>query len=287
MTQERVFKGWTKPGPDFEFPQQGEAPIPLEDESLDYLTGMSRIFQLKEGHRYSTDDVLTAWYGTLCAPYPARILDLGSGLGSVAMIMAFKVPGSKITTIEAQSRSFQLSRKSVELNGYSDRFDQRQGDFRDPAVLESNQQFDLITGSPPYWPETDGVVSAHPQKRACRFEIRGGVEDYAEVAAKYLAPGAVFTCVFPIEPIHQLERVQEGAKRAGMFIYRWRPIVLKEGAAPMLAVFSMVRAGDLPERVRTQGAWKESDLVIRLKDGSISPEYTAIKLSIGFAPSER
>ena len=36
-------------------------PTPAEDESLDQLTGEWSVFQLKKGHRFSTDDVVTAW----------------------------------------------------------------------------------------------------------------------------------------------------------------------------------------------------------------------------------
>jgi len=32
-----------------------------DDESLDAISGHFRLFQLKRGHRFSTDDVLTAW----------------------------------------------------------------------------------------------------------------------------------------------------------------------------------------------------------------------------------
>jgi hypothetical protein len=45
----------------------------------------------------------------------------------------------------------------------------------------------------------------------------------------------------------------------------------------------MVRAGDLPERMRTQ-TWVEPPLVIRAADGSVHPEYAAVKLSVGFPP---
>ena len=53
------YRGWARPGP---IPPGGVDPEP--GETLDYLCGHYRIFQYEKGHRYSTDDVLTAWYGT-------------------------------------------------------------------------------------------------------------------------------------------------------------------------------------------------------------------------------
>ena len=39
------------------------------------------MFQLRDGHRFSTDDILTAWYGTSWCPTAQTGLDLGSGIG--------------------------------------------------------------------------------------------------------------------------------------------------------------------------------------------------------------
>src|SRR5688572_29521580 len=67
------FKGWAKPGP--VPPGAATRPDVPADESLDALSGHFRIYQLRGGHRFSTDDLLTAWYGTTCAPSAASILD--------------------------------------------------------------------------------------------------------------------------------------------------------------------------------------------------------------------
>ena len=45
----------------------------------------------------------------------------------------------------------------------------------------------------------------------------------------------------------------------------------------------MVRASDLPERVR-QNSWEEPPLTIRTAGGAVHPEYIAAKLSFGFPP---
>src|SRR5579863_8927061 len=78
------FKGWAKPGP--MAPGALAAGLELgEDETLDAISGHFRLFQLRDGHRFSTDDVLTAWYGTSWCPTARTVLDLGSGVGSVGM----------------------------------------------------------------------------------------------------------------------------------------------------------------------------------------------------------
>lgn len=274
------FKGWAKPGPVPPGLVNGLTTAP--DETLDAISGHFRLFQLRAGHRFSTDDILTAWYGSAWCPMARTALDLGSGIGTVGMIVAWRLPGAKLVTVEAQAASVALARKSARFNGVEHRCDIREGDFRDQEVLRADEQFDLITGSPPYFPPGTGVESEHPQKLACRFELRGTIADYCTTAARHLAPGGFFACVFPIEPA-QLARVAAGAHAAGLVIVRQRPVVFREGEAPLIGLFGMMRAADLPEWFRGQ-PWTEPDLIIRTRAGTIHPEYSAVKLAIGFPP---
>lgn len=276
------FKGWAKPGP---VPPGVLAPSehPVEShETLDAISGYFRLFQLREGHRFSTDDILVAWYGTSWCPTARTALDLGSGIGTVGMISAWRLAGAKFVTVEAQKESVALARKSAGFNGLTERYEIREGDFREPGILRADEKFDLITGSPPYFPTDAGVKSDHPQKLACRFELRGTVADYCSTAAKHLAAGGFFACVFPIEPA-QLARVEAGAKTAGLIIVRKRPIVFRESEPPLVGLFGMMRSEDLPEWFRDQ-SWEEPPLIIRTQDGKIHPEYSAVKLAIGFPP---
>ena len=279
-TRDTHFKGWARPGPVAPGHAAGTTAGP--GETLDALSGHWALFQLKDGHRFSTDDLLTAWYGSSWCPSARTVLDLGSGLGTVATICAWRLPGARLVTVEAQSQSVALARRSVVFNGLEPRYDIREGDFRDPGVLREDEFFDLVTGSPPYFPLGAGVESDHAQKLACRFELRGTVADYCGTAARHLAPGGFFACVFPAEAA-QMERVVAGAAAAGLVIVRRRPVDFREGDAPLIALFGMMRAVDLPEWHCSQ-TWVEPGLIIRQQDGRIHPEYSAVKLSIGFPP---
>jgi tRNA1Val (adenine37-N6)-methyltransferase len=272
------FKGWAKPGP--VPPGAADPPTVPPDQTLDALSGSFRIYQLRDGHRFSTDDVLTAWYGTSWAASARRVLDLGSGIGSVGMMAAWRLPGAMFVTVEAQEESVTLARKSAAYNGLSDRYEIRRGDFRAAGVLRSDEQFDLVLGSPPYFPIGTGLEGDHPQKVACRFELHGDIADYARGAAAHLANGATFACVFPED---QRERVERAAQSASLAIVRRRSVVFREGEPPLIGLFAMMRLNDLPEHMRIR-TWVEPPLIIRAADGSVHPEYAAVKLAIGFPP---
>jgi len=267
------YRGWRRPGP---VPPGGVAPE--EGETLDFICGHYRLFQYAKGHRYSTDDVLTAWYGTVCAPRVDRAADLGSGIGSVATIVAWRLPGATLVTVEAQQASIRLARKSVRYNGLEGRVTLRQGDLRDPGVFEGDAPFDLVLGSPPYFPPGTARAAEHPQAVPARIEVRGSVADYARTAARIVAPGGVFVFVFPTA---QLARVEAALAAEALHLLRRRDVVFREGDAPLISLFAAARRDDLPGNAPTL---VEPPLVIRGRDGSVPAEYSAVRLSFGFPP---
>jgi tRNA1(Val) A37 N6-methylase TrmN6 len=269
------YRGWRRPGP---VPPRGV--WPEEGESLDYLCGYFRIFQYERGHRYSTDDVLTAWYATQWAPRVDRAADLGSGIGSVALIAAWRLPGARFCTVEAQAMSVRLAQKSIRYNGLESRFSVYGGDLRDPSVLANEPPFDLVTGSPPYWPASNATGAAHPQAVPARIEIRGTVADYATAAARILAPGGIFVFVFPYM---QRERAEEALRTNQLVLLRRRDIVFKEGETPMISLFAAARVVDIPPG---REPWIETPLIIRRTNGSVHPEYAAVRISFGFPPGD-
>ncbi|HEY0593449.1 MAG TPA: methyltransferase [Thermoanaerobaculia bacterium] len=275
------YRGWVRPGP---IPPGGVEPEP--GETLDYLCGHFRIFQYGRGHRYSTDDVLTAWYGTQWAPRVERAADIGSGIGSVAMLAAWRLPGASFCTVEAQDVSIHLARKSARYNGLESRFRLVHGDLRDASILADEEPFDLVTGSPPYFPEGTASPAAHGQAIPARIEIRGSVHDYAAAAARILRAGGVFAFVFPTA---QSERALAALRAADLVLLRRRPVVFKDGEPSLISLFAAGRARDLPVSFTTPSPgkpWVEPPLIIRDREGRVHPEYATIRLSFGFPPGD-
>lgn len=273
-----AFKGWTRPGPT---PPGGLDPEP--GETLDGLCGRWRIFQLAKGNRFSTDDLVTAWYGTSWCPRAGRIADLGSGIGSVALLAAWRCPGAEVHTVEAQEESFRLARRSIAYNGQEHRIFPRLGDLRDPDLFAGEAPFDLVLGTPPYWPEGHRLPAAHPQSIPARLEVRGGIADYAQAAARLLAPGGLFACVFPND---QRARALAALAGAGLLCLHRRELVFKEGEPYGLDVFAAARRQDLPEGFedRAQCPEVEAPVLIRQADGAVDPGIARIRLALGFPP---
>lgn len=273
------YRGWRRPGP---IPPGGLEPA--DGETLEFISGSWRIFQYAKGHRYSTDDVLTAWYGTQWAPRVKKAADLGSGIGSVALTAAWRLPGARFWTVEAQEISLALARKSVAYNGLSERFDVRQGDLRDPDILQDAAPFDLVLGSPPYFPPGTAVPSDREQAVPARIEVRGDVRDYAAAAGRLLAPGGIFAFVFPYG---RRDYATAAMAPSALVLLRRRDIIFREGDEPLIALFVAARVEDLPSTFHNGGEgkpWIEPPLIVRRRDGSFHPEYELVRMAFGFPP---
>jgi tRNA1(Val) A37 N6-methylase TrmN6 len=274
-------EGWVAPGPLPTPPSEAEATAaglwPGPEEDLCWLAGDWRILQRLDGHRFSLDDLATAHMAARVAAArpPRRALDLGCGIGSVLLFVAWRFPQVRSIGVEAQALSAGMARRSIAWNGVAGRVEVRLGDLRDPGVLAGEAPFDLVTGTPPYFPIGTGLESDHVQKGPCRFEHRGGIEAYCEAAARHLGPGAPFVAC---ESHGQRPRVEAAAAAAGLAIERWQDIVPREGKAPLVSVFVMRRrdeAGPLSD---------EPPLVVRDEAGRRTVAFVAVRQAMGMPP---
>ena len=268
--------GWTAPGPP---PSDWDDPAlrPRAGEDLCWLAGDWRILQRLDGHRWSLDDLATAWFAaeTVAAQPPRRYADLGCGIGSVLLLVAWRFPGARALGVEAQEVSWALARRSVAGNGVRARCEVRRGDLRDSGVVPEGAVFDLVTGTPPYLPPGTGRESARVQCAPCRIEHRGGIEDYCAAAARLLAPGGWFvTCAGGT----QTPRVLDAAHGAGLRVLRSRAVIPRAGKAPLLAVHALQRA-----EPASQGAEVAQlpPLTVRDADGRWTSEFRALRRDMG------
>lgn len=252
---------------------------PAEGEDLCHLTGAWRIFQRTGGHRYSLDDTATAWYALRAAKGREirRHLDLGCGIGSVLLMVVWGLdPEVESRGIEAQELSHGLAERSIAYNGVDHRVQALRGDLRDASMLPAEPKFDLVTGSPPYIPIGDGVMSEKEQCAPARFELRGGIEDYCQAAARWMAADGQFI-VCHAAP--QRQRVIDAGAAAGLTVTRFKEVVPRAGRSPLLTLFAMRFAaeGDGPPV-------EEPSLVVRDEAGTRTADYTQLRNDMGMPP---
>ncbi len=235
-------------------------------ETLDHLAGDWKIYQLKGGHRFSADDVLTAWTASRVCPEAREILDLGSGLGSVGLLTLWRLPQAVLTGIEVQALSYGLALKTLEYNGLAGRVRYLHQDLR--SALEVGK-FPLVTGSPPYFPLGKATLSPHPQRAAARCELHGDVFDYCRVAAEHLQPEGRFVFVHAARD----PRPEQAVRQAGLQLLSRQEVLFRSHLEPTVALFVCGFQGDRSDPpafvIRdSQGHWTEQYLEMRAEMGT-------------------
>lgn len=276
----RARQGWIPPG-GMPPGDQGDPDLrPTGEETLDHVSGHWRIFQRKDGNRFSTDDFLCAWWaGHLVRTLGLEArdyLDLGTGIGSVGLMVSWTLPEVHYTGIEAQEVSAALAARSIRYNGLQDRSTLILGDLRDEQLLPAGPRFDLITATPPYLPLGAGLESHRPQRAPARFVHRGGVGDYAAAAARCLRPGGLFVLVFAA---YRPQDVPPAAQEAGLEILAKRLVIPREGKDPLLELTAMTLANtDAPSITIPD----EEPILVRNRDGQWTDSYQVIRGAMGF-----
>jgi tRNA1(Val) A37 N6-methylase TrmN6 len=246
--------------------------------SLDRLTADVSVYQRKKGHRFSSDDVVTAWVAMQVCPAPERVLDLGCGLGSVLLHLAWSVPAATLVGVEVQDVSFALLQRNVAHNRFGERVTIHHGDFRDPALqqhLQADGPFRLVTGTPPYFPTGTATHADDEQRTRARVETRGGIEAYIATGARLLADdGWLVVCGdADAEP-----RFAAAATTEGMALCARYVVIPREHRPPLFTVWALRRAhhGDTC-----------ADHVLTLRDehGERTPDAKTLRAFSGFPES--
>lgn len=249
----------------------------LGELTCDALTAGIEVFQRARGHRFSSDDTVTAWAAMQVCPAPRRVLDLGCGLGSVLLHIAWSAPGCTLVGVEAQEISFELLRRNIAHNRLGHRIEVHHGDLRDREVQDRlGGPFDLITGTPPYFPPSAASDAIDEQRAFARIEYRGGIEAYIEAGSARLAPNGRMVLCGDADAEH---RTHAAAGEHGLQVTRRHVVTPRAGRAPLFTVWVLghratVASGDVDDVA----------LVLRDEHGAPTSDARMMRAFSGFAP---
>lgn len=106
------------------------------------------------------------------APRAASVLDIGTGSGCIAVVLAKRLPGARVTAVDVSAAALELARANARANGAEVEF--LHGSLLEPVA---GRRFDLIVSNPPYIPSAD-IAWLAPEVREGdpRLALDGGVD---------------------------------------------------------------------------------------------------------------
>lgn len=276
----RPFKAvWNPPGRKAKYDIYDPSMAPLESEMLTSLCGHFCIYQQEHGHRMTSDDVSTAAIAIMNTPVVQRHLDLGTGLGSVLNIVNWYHDCFSVG-VEAQQVNYNLALKTIEFNGIVDKCQLIHSDFRH---LGDIGLFDLVTGTPPYFPLNNGSRCVDESRSMCAFEFRGGIEEYCLTAANYLTPNGLFVVA---NTSIEVARTLKSGRDAGLTIMEITHFHGIEGKQALYCVFNFRKTDILGSDSERDSSFLEKHINIRNADGQFSVEHEEMMQLVGKPPSK-
>ncbi len=167
-----------------------------------FFDGRLKVAQPIEGYRYSIDAVLLA---AQPRPRPGEsVVDLGTGCGIIALILAYRYPGVHLHAVEIQPELVRYARDNVSSNQMDDRICVVEMDMRQLSSDMLGGPVDWIVTNPPYWRVHSGRINPNAQKALARHEINMDIKQLVETSRRLLRTGGRFCTIYPTERVSDL-----------------------------------------------------------------------------------
>jgi tRNA1(Val) A37 N6-methylase TrmN6 len=156
------------------------------------LDGRVKIAQPADGYRVAVDAVLLA--AAVDAGPGQRVLDLGCGVGSAALCLAWRQPYISVLGLDREPVFLACATANAAANGTETRVSFVAGDVLDPPPA-LRAAFDHVMLNPPYLKAGSATVSAHPLKAAATAEGAATLPDWIACARDALKPRGILTMI--------------------------------------------------------------------------------------------
>lgn len=225
---------------------------------MEYLPNGFTLSLAEGAFPLSTDSMVLAHFAKL--PRSARVLDLGSGCGTLGLLLCSRDAGCSVTGIERDERAHAAALANIRRNRLENRLESLLADIQDAPQRLTPGSFDVCLSNPPYF--SGGPAAKLTAARR---------EDFCPVSALMKAAGWALKFGGDFYLVHRPERLGEliaagaavglEAKRLGLV--RHRP------GDPVSLILLGFRKGAKPGLI-----WEE--WILRDSDGSPTPLYREI-----------
>ena len=214
------------------------------------------VYHDKCAMKVGTDGVLLgAWTNVNTSQ---RILDIGTGSGLVALMLAQRCEAS-ITAIDIDSEAVEQAQININASNWKNRMEVIHTDL---CKYSPQNLFDTIVSNPPYF--IDSLKCDDIQRNTARHNDTLTSEQLFENVSQMLCPEGEFSLILPFE---QSESAISIAEKYGLHPTRHTRVITRPGLPPKRSLLAFKK--HLEEYI-------PQDLVIELERHVYSEEYIAL-----------
>lgn len=170
-----------------------------------FLLQRFKITQERVAQRVGTDALLLgAWSFSHPLPKTAHLLDVGTGTGIVALMLAQRFPESSVEAWEVEPNALLDAEENFRTSPFASRLKLRAQDYMEVQTSEE-APFDLIISNPPYY--TEGILPEDHRLSLARHVSEGlSPTVLLRTATSLLTPGGALALITPSTSLDQLRR---------------------------------------------------------------------------------
>ncbi|MCC8088223.1 MAG: methyltransferase [Rikenellaceae bacterium] len=200
----------------------GSIPVEVTPMPNDYFRFKQfTVRQDKCAMKVGTDGVLLgAW---VTPGNFTKILDIGTGTGVIALMMAQRNPDSEIDAVEIEEDSCNQAEINFELSPWNRRLTVFNSSIQDFA-RRTTQKYDLIISNPPYF--INSLKSPYAGRTSARHTDCLTQEELLQAAKELLADKGRFAVIYPLT---EAEIFIRSANSCGLYCIRRTDIRPLEG----------------------------------------------------------
>ena len=161
-----------------------------------------------------------------------KVLDVGTGSGLIALMLAQRLPEAQITAIDIDSGAVEQAKYNFSISPWGNRLDCLQTALQE---VEGEAIYDLIISNPPYF--QDSLKNPDSQRAMARHTDTLSYEELLKHSARLLTEEGIIALVLPIEAEQQIITL---AKSLGLYPTHITHVYPKPGKAAkrLLIAFS-------------------------------------------------
>lgn len=207
--------------------------------------------------KVGTDGVLLGAWDVMPSPNaPLRVLDIGTGTGLIALMMAQRYPDAAIDAVEIDRVAADEAEMNVAASPWRERIKVHCCNIVD---FVAKRKYDIIVSNPPFF--TDGIVSTNNSRAIARHTETLPFGLLMTNVARLLDDNGMFAMISPAESLDALETE---ACVAGLYLCRRCNVFTKPGKS-CRRILTLWK--------KEIGAVDEDNLFIHTADGAYSEEY--------------
>lgn len=177
----------------------------------DLLHGQLKLIQHRKGYRYSVDALLLAHFALPLVKNKV-VLDMGSGTGVIALILARRGEPARVIGVEIQKKLIELAKRNAELNDTSPRVEIIHDDATQLTIEFDPGFFDVVVTNPPFFPTSGSRMSPNVEKALARHEVAMSLRTWLGEAAKLIHPDGSICMVYSVNHEQRLMKTVEKLK---------------------------------------------------------------------------